>query len=160
MHKSKSTPLKVFYNWKKNISEEKFLYHCTFENLIWNRFLKKGCYKYTQRIWLFLSSVLSTSLSWAELFTKHFCFDVSRHFWIWSKIEIWHLTYSTFPLNTSATFLNEITEKQQFFVYMRPLYTKKIVKNVRIQSKPAANAYDVPTKSWATTGSFTIFVKI
>merc|ERR1711971_1101541 len=47
-----------------------------------------------------------------------------------------------------------ITEKQQFFVYMRPLYTKKIVKNVRIQSKPAANAYDVPTKSWATTGKF------
>jgi hypothetical protein len=36
---------------------------------------------------------------------------------------------------------------------------KKIVKNVRIQSKPAANAYDVPTKSWATTGYFTILSK-
>ena len=69
------------------------------------------------------------------------------------------MTYSTFPLNTSATFPNEITEETTVLrAYETPVY-KKIVKNVRIQFKPAANAYDVPTKSWATTGSFTILAQ-
>ena len=116
---------------------------------------------YTHRIWDILSSVHSTALSWVELFTKHFCFDVSRHFWIWTLEQNWNLTFDLFDISFKhiCNFSQRDYRKTTVLrAYDTPVY-KKIVKNVRIQSKPAENAYDVPTKSWATTGSFIILSK-
>ena len=95
----------------------------------------------------------STTLSWAELFTKHFCFDVSRQNLGRLNLEQnWNLTFDLFDISFKKRDYKKTTV---LCAYENPVY-KKIVKNVRIQFKPAANAYDVPTKSWATTGSFTI----
>ena len=125
-------------------------------------FLKKGCYIYTQRIWDISSSVHSTTLSWAELFTKHFCFDVSRQNLGRLNLEQnWNLTFDLFDISFKNIYNFSQRDYRKTTVlraYDNPVH-KKIVKNVRIQSKPAANAYDVPTKSWATTGSFTILSK-
>ena len=96
----------------------------------------------------------STTLSWAELFTKHFCFDVSRRQNL-GRLNLeqnWNLTFDLFDISFKKRDYKKTTV---LCAYENPVY-KKIVKNVRIQFKPAANAYDVPTKSWATTGSFTI----